>query len=540
MIAYRALAVALCSAMLVAGCRAGGEPQNGASPEGVIGRITQLRANRVSVSGEPVQGPGHPLIRGSLITSTAGGAALFEVTERLQPCAFRGTVNVEVLPAARIVLRLAGGGVTCMTPASGKTELERLTIAAGAASDVAVGFVDPVFHVSSNASGVEIWVEHGFTEVSRRGSDRGRLVGPGSALSVQPQGALPEAVPFDPADLPAPRREMLQQMLDALPEPDYSVPSTGNSQILSTVLSSGTLSVGLDEAASTEVERFVSSLTGFLGEQWELDIETTRLAHADAPSALSSGDLELFFSTEVVEGADFLPLFGDESETSWLLWSRPDEDFQSALVDFVRTALDYGHYADRYLEVFGRVPTYEAVRSLVYPSTVEDLAQPRWRPAAQRSPGAAPTPSPSPTGTAGPQSTFAVSSVSLAVDNVSYTGTCPVTRSFIGRISSEGGAGDVVFQFSNESGERSSRARLSLREGETRSVTFTRSVGSSTSGSQTLEIIEPNRVLSNPAKFEVTCVGVPAGGPGGLEKVLDDTVETLQDLLDDLLTQLDA
>lgn len=337
----------------------------------VVGRLVEVLESAARI-GDQRAASGDPLLQGASISTDTRGRALFSVLDVLEECQMQTDSRLRVAPSERTPLELEQGTIICRS----KPGEEQFEVEAG---EAIVGFLDPLFLVEVVGPRTEVRVEFGFVDVRRPGSPSGRLVGPASQLEVT-QGAIPaRAAPFRAAALEPADGQALSRLRAGLPPDRRGFPPSGGSQRLREIGSSRSIRAGFDDRASQATEEFSQELFGVVGRRWGAGTDVEPLDHEEASQALLRGRLDAFVSPEPVGGAARLALFGDERERPWFLWTRPDDGFQAALEAVLKTILDNGEYAGAYLASFERMPTYEAVRSLVYPVGIP-AGRTQWRP----------------------------------------------------------------------------------------------------------------------------------------------------------------
>lgn len=121
-----------------------------------------------------------------------------------------------------------------------------------------------------------------------------------------------------------------------------------------------------------------------------------------------------------------------------------------------------------------------------------------------------PTPTPTPVATSTPtpvpSAPFAVTNVTVSVDQTQFTGKCPVRFTFTGQITTNG-AGTVDFQWERSDGATIAPQTLSFGSAGTQTVTATWDISSGvhTNLWMRIQILSPNSMTSNQATFSVTC-----------------------------------
>jgi len=115
-----------------------------------------------------------------------------------------------------------------------------------------------------------------------------------------------------------------------------------------------------------------------------------------------------------------------------------------------------------------------------------------------------------------PQRTFRVVEASLRADPFNYSGPCPITLTFAGRISVVGGNGTVSYRFARSDGASAPIRRISFDQAGSKDVQTSWRLGGpgfTYSGWQALRIFEPQELDSNRASFNVRCEERGAGIP---------------------------
>ncbi|HEX2052248.1 MAG TPA: hypothetical protein VHJ78_00795 [Actinomycetota bacterium] len=544
----RISAVCLLLLLVPTACSSGGgEAGEGPQP---VGEILELKGDVVSIGDEAVEQTGQKLFRGSVLSSDAEGGAIFEIDGRIRSCDFDEGVRLEIMPSSGVLVHVAEGETLCMTP-PGKPSAEPVRFTAGDKEEVTVSFLDPIFSVASAADRVTTWVKFGFTEVSKDGG-KGVLLGPDSQITVQGDHEVSRPSPFEDEGLQVSARQALNRMTSELPEPDYSMPPAQGSDAVQRIAASRQLRVGIDGTRSRPTEAFVTSFTGFLAERWGLALRTSFLQPQAAAAALSEGELDVFISPGSVTNGRFLPLFGAEDETEWVMWVAEDQPLEDALGKFLLNALNYGDYGRLYLAAFGRVPTYEAVRQLVYPTAGgEEGTAGRWQQESER-PRPLPigsragrpadaTPTPAAPDGRPADSEVRVTDVTLSAEPARFVGNCPVTIQFRGRIVAEGGRGDVQYRYRDEAGETTGIQKLTFDGPGAKELSFSRSIASDGEGAQTLEVLAPTSATSNTAGYDVTCETTPPPSDpiaellGSVQDTVSDVAASLSEVLSNLL-----
>jgi hypothetical protein len=127
--------------------------------------------------------------------------------------------------------------------------------------------------------------------------------------------------------------------------------------------------------------------------------------------------------------------------------------------------------------------------------------------APQPSPGQPPPTSGS--AASGPAQGFRVVEVILRADPFDFTGACPATINFSGRISVVGGSGRVSYKFLRNDGASAPVESLSFDSPGSKDIHTTWTVGGPGlpvySGWEAVQILEPQAMKSNQAPFKIHC-----------------------------------
>ncbi|MBW3590884.1 MAG: hypothetical protein KY393_03380 [Actinobacteria bacterium] len=377
------------------------------SPGTPVGSVERVLDVLVSIEGDNAAS-GDPLFSGAVMQTDSRGLADFSV-EVLEDCRIRQDSEVIVAPSPDTPLSVEQGRIVCVSKPG---ETEEFQIDAG---DTEVNFLDPIFAVDVRGSSTRVQVDYGFVDVrSGLGSDT-RLVGPGGEISIS-HGSVPESAErFETNSLERLDLEAIERMYGRLPPEPRGLPSVSDSRALSQIDSAHRLRVGLDGRASSSTRRFVEDLMGAVAERWGVDLDVVRIDGDDVEEALQGPDLQAFVSPEAVPGAPSLSLFNGDAEQGWELSVRRDRRWQRALEGALKVSLNNGEYGDAYFDAFGSVPSYEAVRSLIYPSP-DEVGETRWQ------------------DEGGESRVAEVAEVDLAVDPQQYAGECPTELALTGSI----------------------------------------------------------------------------------------------------------
>ncbi len=460
------------------------EPSPGGQP---VGRVISVLESLARIQGERAGG-GDPIFQGSELSTDVRGRATFSVLDILEDCQIQSDSRLTVATAPRNPLAVQQGSVICRS----KPGSDEFRIEAGQAE---VGFLDPIFQLEVTQSQTDVRVDFGFVQVRKPGRSEARLVGPGSEYSVG-RGALraPRATSFQMDSLGRFDVEALNRMRTALPRDIRGFPPAANSRTLPQVRSQRVLRLGFDDIASEQSEDFVDALAGVISGRWGVRSEAGPLEREEASQALAEGRLDAYISPEPVPGAARIPLFGDEDERTWFLRVKPDAGFQAALETLLKTTLDRGDYAAAYASAFGRLPTYEAVRSLVYPDS-EQANRSQWRqPEEVRQ---------------SPSAEAEVGGAVLAASPAKFSGGCPVRVTFSGKLVIER-PGDVEYQYLSSDGTVTKMQEVQFEKTGTFELKDrpTLQVDESASGWWIL-VVPKQDVQSEKADYTVTCESPP-------------------------------
>jgi hypothetical protein len=103
---------------------------------------------------------------------------------------------------------------------------------------------------------------------------------------------------------------------------------------------------------------------------------------------------------------------------------------------------------------------------------------------------------------------FRVIETLLRADPFNYTGNCPVTIRFSGRISAIGGSGRVSYKFLRSDGASAPVESVSFEGPSSKDVVTTWSIGRpgfAYSGWESIHILEPQDTQSQQARFSIRC-----------------------------------
>jgi hypothetical protein len=103
---------------------------------------------------------------------------------------------------------------------------------------------------------------------------------------------------------------------------------------------------------------------------------------------------------------------------------------------------------------------------------------------------------------------FRVIEVLLRADPLNYSGPCPVTIKFSGRISAIGGSGNVSYKFLRSDNASAPVQTLSFNSPASQDVADTWMLGGpgfSFSGWEAVQVLEPQEMKSSEARFNIRC-----------------------------------
>jgi hypothetical protein len=458
-------------------------PTPGAQP---VGRVISVLESLARIEGERAGG-GDPLFQGSVVSTDVRGRATFSVLDILEDCQIQSDSRLRIAPSPKNPLDVDQGSIICRS----KPGEEEFQVEAG---EAVVGFLDPIFQLEVGRAKTDVRVDFGFVQVKKgTGRSAGRLVGPGSEFTVGAESLRERATRFQMDSLDRFDVEALRRMRAALPREVRGFPSTANSRTLPAARSQRALRVGFDEIVSDETEGFIEGVFDVIADRWGVGADANSVDRTEASEALAAGRLDAFVSAEPVPGAAQIPLFGDERERTWFLRVRPDAGFQSALEVVLKSILNSGEYAAAYSGAYGELPTYEAVRSLVYPSS-RQVNRSQWRqPEEVRE---------------SPSAEAEVSQLTLAATPAKFSGICPTKVTFAGKVVVEQ-PGIVEYQYLRQDGTVSKLQSADFAKSGTYELDRqTLDVGKSGSGWWIL-VVPDQGVQSEKATYTVTCASPP-------------------------------
>jgi hypothetical protein len=104
-----------------------------------------------------------------------------------------------------------------------------------------------------------------------------------------------------------------------------------------------------------------------------------------------------------------------------------------------------------------------------------------------------------------PVSGFRIVELALRADPFDYTGPCPITIEFSGRVSVAGGGGTVSYKFLRSDGASAPVQTLEFDSAGSKPVVTRWSLGGSFSGWRAIKTFDPEEKESGRATFEVRC-----------------------------------
>lgn len=338
-----------------------------AAPSRGVGTVKKV-VNPAARVNDAEASAGNPIAAAAVMTTNESGVIQFQLHDnKFDRCQLSQRSSVQVTPSDDVIMRLFDGRLLCGTNNKpGKRKIE------GKNSEFRVH--DPVFAI--DATKRQVQVVRGFVEArSATAGAVGRLVGPRATYTV-PEGRGPgPAMTFHAEELQPVERAAADEMVAALPRPDFALPPSQGSRALARMANKEPLRVGVSDSETEANQTFIEKFCGFVAGQWGVSLEVKvqkSIVIGDAVHEKDDDDLgediDLAVSTGSSTGATAIPFFNDGAERPWsLLVDQPDHRFADAITRFLIGALDVGEYGDRYVEAFGRQPTYEAVRPLIFP-----------------------------------------------------------------------------------------------------------------------------------------------------------------------------
>lgn len=480
-----------------------GDPSAG--PKVAAGQVLSVFNRLAMVDGERAAG-GDAIPPGAVLSTDVGGAAKFSVGTKLDDCQIRPGSSVRLTPAPGVLLDYAGGDTLCRSAAG---DLSPVELTAGR---TLISLRDPVWAVGTGGGEVTLRVYRGFVEL-RAPTGPPRLVGPDSQSTASDGGQARAAEHVERASLDDLDRRGIDRMEAGLPLPNLQMPPPAGSPGLTGIRQRGALRVAVDSTRDERTASFVDDFSNFLAQRWDTRVELTGSRRAATDLAQGRADIAVVPTSRAAEGG--LTFFDDDADRRWsLVVPNDDPAIRSALTDFLRGALEIGEYGRRYRAAFGKVPSYEAVRWLVFPDLVP--------PASTTTSSAAPPPtmpSGSTTSSTTTTSTTSTSTTSTTrpVPRVEVTASsattpaassfCPGTVRFSWIVTADG---PVAMTYRIHQSDKTSTAPATYtfdKAGKTE-ITHAWERSVSTTGWAELEIISPRPARSR-LPFTLTCMNPP-------------------------------
>lgn len=370
-------------------------------PVGEIGDNRQ----RAELDGQRVA-YGNPIKRGASLVTDVEGFAAFTMRERPLMCDVREESRVTFRPDDRVLVRWEPQGATsCRKGAEGG--LIELQV-----GQTEIELDDAVFRVTGDGRRFTIQSFAGFVGVADRSRRERHIVGPDSELNVASDDPRPSRQPADVATLPAEHGQDVEAFKAEVPPSDYRLPPASGSPSLERLTGRQALRVATDGSGSAAARDFVDRFFRFVAAQWGLRPEISVVARATAADRVRAQTLDLFVSPEQIGGRRPEPFFDDETERTWNVFASGEDDgLRNAFSRLLLPALKTGEYGRRYQDAFGRPATYEAVRSIVFPTGTPSPPTSSTTPSSST---VTTTPSPPTTSTPSPTSTLPATTTTSA------------------------------------------------------------------------------------------------------------------------------
>lgn len=466
-----------------AGPRAGAQ-RNGES----AGKVIKVLDSVTSLEGRRVAS-GDPFYPASELITDDRGRATFKVGRVLEDCQVQTDSRLTLAPSPRTPLEVEQGSVICRSK-PGSKEFE---VPAGRAI---AQFLDPIFLIEVRGERTTVRVDYGFVQVRNSGNGAALLLGPGSQVAMGSGPAPERGSRFDASALGGDDAEARVRLRSGLPPEPSGFPEAGGSSVLRRAKAGG-LRVGVEGRSSQQDQAFAGNISARFGESLGIPVNVDKAGAEEASAALAEGDLDMFLSPGAVPGAAGIPLFEDSDSKDWSMWVAPDERFQGILEQRLKSLLNSGSYGEAYYEVYGVVPTYEAVRSLAYPSP-EEFDKTQWK--EPTGPPASPEPPELPE--------EPIRSIALRVEpkEVLFNVSCPQTLTFVATVTVDV-PGEYAYQWLTMDDPYKFDVLLAPKPGEY-VVTEEREITGTRSGEIRFEI--PAEDASSPAApYQVTCIPTP-------------------------------
>src|SRR5262249_30268313 len=129
------------------------------------------------------------------------------------------------------------------------------------------------------------------------------------------------------------------------------------------------ISVGFDEQAALDAgtSPFVRSYLEFLAKSWGVHLNFESVPSGAALNALANGKIDLVVASTAALGFDNVSFFDDSSKKTWSFFVNPDKGYEEALRRFLVSTVNGGEYASFYRDAFGRPPSYDSLRPVLFP-----------------------------------------------------------------------------------------------------------------------------------------------------------------------------
>jgi hypothetical protein len=389
-----------------------------------VGEIAEVFEVEVEVDGSTASAK-FPLLEGSVLRTNERGAAQFRLDHKFNDCRIWPNNELQLVPAPRL-MEFRRGQTHCST-VNGDTRSVELQ-----ARDAVIDVRDAVFKVVVGEREVEVHVFRGFVEVRPHGAapGEGRLVGPGSGITLVIGEEPDRPVPVDVVGLDSPQKEAVTEMVAAKGRPDFSRPAAEGSPTLQAIERERVIEVAFPRGTSHESRQFIDSFLSFLADEWDVEVRSRAVSDGEARGALRSGGADVVAGPGAVPSGESIAFFEDDNQHVTSLHVKSgDARFAESVQRFLKAALETGEYGQRYLDAFGAVPPYDALRPLVFPATEPVAPSPG---SSSTTSGPSPT-STTPTSSTGPQGTASPNTTSSGlpptpVPPSSPTTAAPVTR----------------------------------------------------------------------------------------------------------------
>jgi hypothetical protein len=302
-----------------------------------------------------------PLFSGNVVCTNYG---LFRFDIRVgsqrASCKQRRRSSLRVHPQSNVILRFFFGGFTCGTDGSKPKTFK------GPGKTVIIS-EDPVFSLSIDRKKTVVRMLAGSALViGKSGIKKAVVVGPAQQTTVRAgtDPTKPTVINLSP------REQADKAQLGPQTPPDFGRPDSTGSPNLTRIYRSNVLHIGLDQQSATDKATpvFVRTYLGFLADSWKLRLNLTSVAVGPALNALANGKLDLVVAlSQPVFGLDELPLFWDSSKKTWSVFLNQDKVYTDGFRRFLITTVNSGKYATFYQGAFDRPPSYDPLRTVLFP-----------------------------------------------------------------------------------------------------------------------------------------------------------------------------